>query len=91
MVRSPFVAVTEAKNDNVHSGLGQCVAEMVAARMLNDRSDAPGPIHGIATTETTWLFLRLDGSALTLDTHEYTLAEIETIVEILKAIVKGAR
>jgi hypothetical protein len=32
VVRSPFVAVVEAKNDNVRTGLGQCIAEMVAAQ-----------------------------------------------------------
>ncbi len=88
VLQAPFVAVTEAKNDNVRSGLGQCIAEMVAARMLNEQSGIEGAVHGIATTGTTWLFSRLDGSVLTLDTREYMLAEIETIIAILKAILE---
>ena len=36
-LRSPVLMIVEAKNDNIKSGLGQCAAEMVAARVFNER------------------------------------------------------
>src|SRR4028118_44501 len=36
-IRSPVVALVEAKKENINSGLGQCVAEMVAAKLFNEQ------------------------------------------------------
>ncbi len=35
VVRTPLPAIVEAKNDSLRTGLGQCIAEMLAARMVN--------------------------------------------------------
>ncbi|WP_338043173.1 hypothetical protein [Okeania hirsuta] len=34
-VTAPVVKIVEAKNDNIKSGLAQCIAEMVAAQLFN--------------------------------------------------------
>lgn len=34
-IEAPVVSIVEAKNDNLKSGLGQCMAEMVAAWLFN--------------------------------------------------------
>ncbi|MBM3459114.1 MAG: hypothetical protein FJX77_11355, partial [Armatimonadetes bacterium] len=39
-VRAPLVAVVEAKREDLTSGLGQCVAEMVAVQIFNAREEA---------------------------------------------------
>jgi hypothetical protein len=36
-IEAPVVAVVEAKNENMKAGIGQCLAEMVAARLFNER------------------------------------------------------
>lgn len=69
--------------------LGQCIAEMVAARVLNERAQQPGPVHGAVTTGTAWQFLRLDGDALTLDTQEYHVEQVARILAILRSIVSA--
>lgn len=89
VVTSPILALVEAKNDNVRNGLGQCIAEMVAARVINERAQRPGPVHGAVTTGTAWQFLRLDSDAVTLDTQEYHVEQVARILAILRAIVMG--
>ncbi len=37
VLERPLVAIVEAKNDNVFSGLGQCIAAMFAAQLVNER------------------------------------------------------
>ena len=32
---APVITIVEAKNESIRSGLGQCIAEMVAAQLLN--------------------------------------------------------
>ncbi len=36
-VNAPVVMIVEAKNENIKGGLGQCVAEMIAAQIFNER------------------------------------------------------
>ena len=35
-IKSPVVAIVEAKNDNIKSGYAQCMAEMIAAKIFNE-------------------------------------------------------
>ena len=73
-LQRPVVMIVEAKNDNIKSGLGQCVAEMVAARLFNERQgDGPSTIHGAVTTGSIWRFLKLDGATVFIDQPEYYL------------------
>ena len=91
IVGPPVLAVVEAKNDSIRGGLGQCVAEMVAARLFNkyeplDSSPDPtGVIHGAVTTGSLWRFLRLRGTELQIDKVEYTLDHVEKILAVLIA------
>ncbi len=50
---APVITIVEAKNDNVRSGLGQCIAEMVAAQLFNQRQEKDiETIYGTVTTGT---------------------------------------
>lgn len=84
----PVVAIVEAKNDNVATGLGQCIAAMVAARDFNATTVPPVPaIFGATTTGTAWRFMRLIGSAVTVDLREYQSTEPGRIIAILTHIL----
>lgn len=59
-VTAPVVTIVEAKNDNIKSGLAQCIAEMVAAQLFNrQKKNQISCIYGIVTTGSNWKFLRL--------------------------------
>ena len=89
VLTAPLVAIVEAKNDNLRTGLGQCIAAMVAAREFNAKSSVPeGSIYGVVTTGGAWKFLRLTGSALELDRREYFVAELGRIMGILASILQ---
>ena len=91
VLTAPVVAITEAKNDNLRTGLGQCIAAMVAAWEFNARAPAAVPaVYGVVTTGGAWKFLRLVGAVVTLDRREYFVAEIGRIMGILASILKAA-
>lgn len=92
VVQAPIVAVVEAKNENIKAGLGQCVAEMLAAQRFNARRGAALPhLYGVVTTGSAWKFLRLSGADVTVDEAEYYIGQPEMILGILIFMVQDAR
>jgi hypothetical protein len=90
-LRSPVAAIVEAKNENLKSGLGQCVAAMVGARVYNEREGQPAAVvYGAVTSGSVWRFLRMDGTAVALDQQEYHVRQLPKLVGILSRIVGGA-
>jgi hypothetical protein len=66
-LRAPLMAVVEAKKNDIDGGLGQCVAQMVAAQMYNEQAGQPLPtVYGCVTTGEAWEFLGLTGTDVTL-------------------------
>jgi hypothetical protein len=91
VLRAPFVAVVEAKNDLIRSGLGQCIAAMVAAHVSNERTaERSGPVYGVVSTGAAWKFLLLEGVDVKLDRHEYFIDNLPKLMGILKAIAESA-
>jgi hypothetical protein len=91
ILSSPPVAIVEAKNDNLRSGLGQCIASMYAAQLFNQQSaDAIESVFGVVTTGSAWKFLRLRQDVVALDIKEYYIDNASKILGILTHIVQNA-
>lgn len=85
-ILTPVVTLVEAKNENIKAGLGQCMAEMVAAQLLNQRQgNSVESIYGAVTTGTNWKFLKLTNSDLFIDLRDYYINEVNQILGILAA------
>lgn len=83
-IRSPVIAVVEAKNENIESGLGQCMAEMIAAQIFNkQKGNQISQILGAVTTGSSWKFMRLEDQTIEVDLNEYFLNQIGKILGIL--------
>jgi hypothetical protein len=84
VIQSPVIAIVEAKNENIELGLGQCIAEMVAAQIFNQRKGLEiSRIFGAVTTGSTWKFMQLEGNIIDLDLTEYFLNQVSKILGIL--------
>ena len=84
VIESPVIALVEAKNDNIQSGLGQCMAETIAAQIFNQRQENDiQTIYGVITTGSIWKFFKLEGIALEIDTSEYFINNVGKILGIL--------
>ena len=91
IIRAPVVTIAEAKRNDISTGLGPCVAQMVAAQVFNEARNSVLPvIYGVVTTGTTWRFLRLIGKTVYMDRTEYYLKEADKIVGILLAMLHEA-
>ncbi|MEW6493564.1 MAG: hypothetical protein AB1589_13815 [Cyanobacteriota bacterium] len=89
-IRTPVVTLAEAKNESIKSGLGQCIAEMVAAQIFNQRNgEAIASIYGAVTTGTDWKFLKLTDKTIWIDKRDYFINEVSRILGILTTPFKA--
>ena len=88
-LEAPGIVLVEAKNDALTSGLGQCVAEMVAAQRFNAEHGNDIPcVYGATTSGMDWLFLKLEGQQLSIDMSAYTIERCDRILGILASMVQ---
>ena len=89
LITAPAVAIVEAKNDNIKSGLGQCIAEMIAAKLFNEQEgNNITTIYGAVTTGDRWKFLKLEDQTAHIDLNEYHLVSVGKILGILLSMVR---
>ena len=87
-LKSPVITVVEAKNENIMSGLGQCAAEMIAARLFNEQENTPlNTLYGVITSGNVWKFLKLENNTLSIDLDDYGIKDIGQIIGILCAMI----
>ena len=81
VVEAPAVVIVEAKKSDLKSGIGQCIAEMVAAKKFNEMKGQPiTTIYGCITSGTLWRFLKLESQTITLDLTDYPLSPVDQIL-----------
>ena len=89
-VDAPVVAIVEAKKEDLNTGVAQCLASMVAARVFNEHKNQPTPtVYGSVTSGTAWRFLRLHETDAIVDMTEYGLSELDKILGILLDMARG--
>ena len=86
-LKAPIITIVEAKNENIPSGIGQCIAEMIAARLFNEQAAQPiERLYGAVTIGNIWKFLKYEQGAVYIDQQEYHISQINKIVGILVAM-----
>ena len=85
-LRAPLVTVVEAKKNDVESGLGQCIAQMVGARLFNERAGRTARIYGCVTTGEDWQFLRLDDDAAVYDTTRRYISDLPQLLGVFARV-----
>ncbi|MDY6783894.1 MAG: hypothetical protein SW833_15345 [Cyanobacteriota bacterium] len=89
IVETPVIALVEAKNDNLETGLGQCMAEMIAAQLFNQQKENETQrVYGAVTTGSLWKFMQLEEKTITIDLSEYFLGNVAKIIGILRSFIE---
>lgn len=89
LINAPVIIILEAKKENIKAGLGQCIAEMYAAKLFNEREgNEITEIYGVVTTGEIWKFLKLSWELVQIDLAEYFLNDVNKILGILASGVK---
>ena len=87
-IQAPVCTIVEAKKEDINGGIGQCIAEMVAAQIFNERKGAAiDRIYGVVTSGMAWRFLVLEGTVARVDRLEYYVSQVDKILGILLSTV----
>ncbi|MCU0340786.1 MAG: hypothetical protein MUE30_12950 [Spirosomaceae bacterium] len=86
---SPIISLTEAKNGEVSDldSLAQTTAQMIGARVFNQKNNSHEIIHGACTSGREWLFLRLEKNHALIDTRRYSLQNLPELLGVLQYII----
>jgi hypothetical protein len=91
-ITAPAVIIVEAKKEDTKPGLGQCVAEMVAAQRFNLAAKQSIPvIYGCVTSGTAWRFLMLEGTTVTIDLTDYAVPTADRVLSILLWMLRSEK
>ena len=84
IITAPVIIIVESKKEDIMSGLGQCVAAMIAAQKFNQQEQSQiETIYGVVTSGTVWRFLELNQNTVSVDIVEYYINQIGKILGML--------
>lgn len=87
-IEAPVLAIVEAKRDDIEMGIPQCIAEMYAAQLFNEKKNKPiKNIFGAVTNGTGWLFLKLENKTVLQDITEYSTQNLPELLGVLQEII----
>ena len=89
-IESPLIAVVEAKhNQDLPDAAPQCIAEMYAAQIFNEKNnESQKYIYGVITTGYDWLFLKLENSTVYFSpTDRYFLNNLPELLGVWKTLL----
>jgi hypothetical protein len=87
-IEAPVFCLVEAKNGIVEEGIGQCAAEMYAARLFNQQMGEPHEIiYGSVTNAFDWVFMKLEDNTIYIDQERYFLNDLSRLLGVLQFII----
>jgi hypothetical protein len=87
-IQAPIFALVEAKKNDVNAGLGQCIAQMLGAKIFNhNEGNLIELIYGCVTTGEAWQFLKLKDNMVTLDSRRYYINDIGKLIYVFQSII----
>lgn len=86
-INYPILQIVEAKKNDLELGIPQCAAQLIGAKIFNERKGIfLDSIYGCVTTGNEWIFLKLETDIL-IDTRIYYLNEIEKVLAVFQHII----
>lgn len=88
-LHTPIISIVEAKKGIVDDpkSLAQATAQMIGARVFNQKNNSYQTIYGACTSGKDWLFLKLEDDHLYIDQTTYSLNNIEELLGVLQKVI----
>lgn len=86
--QAPILCVTEAKIGRLDKAIPQATAQMLGARLFNQKNDEHlDIIHGLITDGTSWRIMKLDGNIVFKDEKTYFTNDLPHLLGALQSII----
>jgi hypothetical protein len=87
-VESPIFCLVEAKKDDILGAFGQCIAQMVGAKVYNQKDEKDiETIFGCITTGVDWQLLKLQNDIVTIDINLFTIKNLPELLGVLQTVI----
>ena len=87
-IDAPLFIVVEAKRQDFDSGIAQCAAQLLGARIFNKKKGIIFPaIYGVITSADVWKFIKLENLTLHVEDEVYRIQDLSLLLGILQSIV----
>jgi hypothetical protein len=87
-INYPIFQIVEAKKNDIDLGVPQCAAQMVGARVFNQKKGLTvDTVFGCVTTGDDWNFMRLAGNTITVDERRYYLGNLPELLGVFQKII----
>ncbi len=84
----PIITMVEAKKHDMDLGIPQCAAQMIGARLHNEKEGKKiEPIYGCVTTGDEWKFMKLEGNTIYSDKKKYGLLNLPELLGAFQTII----
>lgn len=84
VIQAPLMVILEAKKHDIEEGLGQCAAQLLGARLYNEKEGKPVPyVYGCVTNGESWQFVRLQDFDLLIHPERLPIQELPRILWFL--------
>ena len=84
----PILQVVEAKKHDIELGLGQCAAQLLGAKIFNEKRKVILPvIYGCVTNKSEWQFLKLQDDIIYVHDYVFPYGEIDKILGVFQYII----
>lgn len=92
IIKAPVISIVEAKDEDTvnEKYLGQCAAQMIAARIFNQKSadyKHIQTIYGAVSTGFDWTFLKLEGDKVYIDQIRYSLSNLPELLGVWQRVL----
>jgi len=86
-INFPIIQIVEAKKHDIESGVSQCAAQLIGAKIFNEKNNVKLDfIYGCVTNGDEWLFMQL-GEKLAIDKKKYFLVQINKLLAVFQHII----
>ena len=88
----PIFSITEAKKQDIGLGIIQCSAQLIGAKIFNEKENYDSPLlFGCSTTGVEWRFIRYENNTIFWDQITYTLRNLPELLGVLQYIIDETR
>lgn len=89
ILQAPFLAIVEAKKEDIDAGTVQCAAQLYAAEIFNKRNKQERKtLYGCTTTAEVWRFMKLQNGVLYLDEDRYYITQLDILLGVFTKIIQ---
>lgn len=88
ILETPIFSITEAKKNDLDTGIIQCSAQLIGAKIFNEKEGYDSPLlFGCSTTGVDWRFIRYENNMILWDQPTYTLGNLPELLGVLQFII----